>query len=79
MKNIKNIPLVLGERDILKVATTLPGIKRPEKDLLGYNVRGGKEDQNLILLDNGVLYNPSHFFGIFSALNPFTFRRCKYL
>src|SRR5690606_14432202 len=38
----------------------------------GYNVRGGKTDQNLILLDDAALYNPSHFFGIFSAINPFT-------
>lgn len=71
-KEIKTIPLVLGERDILKVATTLPGIKTAGEGASGYNVRGGKEDQNLILLDNGVIYNPSHFFGIFSALNPFT-------
>lgn len=69
---IKSIPLVLGERDILKVATTMPGIKKAGEGSSGYNVRGGKEDQNLILLDNAVLYNPSHFFGIFSALNPFT-------
>ncbi len=71
-QEIKTVPLVLGERDILKVATTLPGIKTAGEGSSGYNVRGGKEDQNLILLDNGVLYNPSHFFGIFSALNPFT-------
>ena len=72
VEQIKNIPLILGERDILKVATTFPGIKKAGEGAAGYNVRGGKEDQNLILLDNGVIYNPSHFFGIFSALNPFT-------
>lgn len=69
---IKNIPLVLGERDILKVAATQPGIKNAGEGSLGYNVRGGKTDQNLFLLDEGVIYNPSHFFGIFSAINPFT-------
>lgn len=69
---IKNIPLVLGERDILKVATTLPGISTAGEGASGYNVRGGKTDQNLILLDEGVIYNPTHFFGIFSGLNPFT-------
>ena len=69
---IKNIPLVLGERDILKVAITLPGISTAGEGAAGYNVRGGRADQNLILLDNAVIYNPSHFFGIFSALNPFT-------
>ncbi len=71
-EEIKTIPLVLGERDILKVATTLPGISSAGEGAAGYNVRGGKSDQNLILLDNGVIYNPSHFFGLFSALNPFT-------
>lgn len=69
---IKTIPLVLGERDILKVATTLPGIATAGEAASGYNVRGGKTDQNLIILDGGVIYNPSHFFGIFSGLNPFT-------
>jgi len=67
----KNIPLVLGERDILKIATTLPGITTAGEGAAGYNVRGGNTDQNLILLDNGVVYNPSHFFGIFQALNPY--------
>lgn len=68
----KTIPLVLGERDILKVATTLPGITTAGEGAAGYNVRGGKTDQNLILLDDATIYNPSHFFGIFSALNPYT-------
>ena len=72
IEEIKNIPLVLGERDILKVATTLPGISNTGEGSNGYNVRGGKTDQNLILLDNASIYNPSHFFGIFSAINPFT-------
>lgn len=69
---IKNIPLILGERDILKVATTFPGIKTTGEGSAGFNVRGGKEDQNLILLDNAVLYNPQHFLGFFSAINPYT-------
>lgn len=67
----KNIPLVLGERDILRVATTLPGITTVGEGASGFNVRGGSTDQNLILMDNAVIYNPSHFFGIFQALNPF--------
>src|SRR5690554_3960815 len=69
---IKTIPLVLGERDILKVATTMPGIKTAGEGSSGFNVRGGRADQNLILLDDAVLYNPSHFLGFFSAVNPFT-------
>ncbi|MCZ6595705.1 MAG: carboxypeptidase-like regulatory domain-containing protein [Bacteroidetes bacterium] len=69
---IKNIPLLLGERDIFKVAATLPGISTAGEGASGYNVRGGRTDQNLILLDDGVIYNPAHFFGIFSAINPYT-------
>ncbi|WP_108172205.1 TonB-dependent receptor [Christiangramia gaetbulicola] len=71
-QEIKTIPLVLGERDLLKVAATLPGISKAGEGSSGYNVRGGRADQNLILLDDAVIYNPNHFFGIFSALNPFT-------
>ncbi len=72
VKDIKTIPLVLGERDVLKVATTLPGISTAGEGTSGFNVRGGNADQNLMLLDNAVIYNPTHFFGIFSALNPYT-------
>ncbi|HLF52211.1 TonB-dependent receptor [Flavobacterium sp.] len=75
IESIKNVPLILGERDIFKVATTLPGIKTTGEGSAGYNVRGGKEDQNLILLDNAVLYNPAHFFGFFSSVNPFTTKK----
>ncbi|ESU29386.1 putative outer membrane protein [Flavobacterium limnosediminis JC2902] len=72
VEGMKNIPMVLGERDIFKVATTIPGIKTAGEGSAGFNVRGGKTDQNLVLLDNGVIYNPAHFFGFFSAINPFT-------
>lgn len=71
IKESKNIPLALGERDVLRIATTLPGITTTGEGGVGYNVRGGKSDQNLILLNNAVVYSPQHFFGIFSALNPF--------
>jgi hypothetical protein len=72
IEEIKNIPQVLGERDILKAATTLPGIKSAGEGAEGVNVRGGKVDQNLFLLDESVMYNPAHFLGLFSAINPFT-------
>lgn len=68
----KNIPVVLGERNILKVATALPGISSAGEGATGFNVRGGNADQNLVLMDNAVIYNPTHFFGIFQAMNPFT-------
>ncbi|MDX1471504.1 MAG: TonB-dependent receptor, partial [Flavobacteriaceae bacterium] len=69
---VKEIPLVLGERNVLQVAQALPGISSAGEGATGINVRGGKADQNLILLDDAVVYNPTHFFGIFQALNPFT-------
>ncbi len=77
IEGMKNIPLVLGERDIFKVATILPGVKQTGEGSAGFNVRGGKEDQNLILLDHAVIYNPSHFFGFFSSVNPFTTKKAN--
>lgn len=65
----KNVPLVLGERDVMKVATTMAGIQTVGEGAAGYNVRGGKADQNLIALDGYPLYNTSHFFGFFSVFN----------
>ncbi|MFB9078492.1 TonB-dependent receptor plug domain-containing protein [Flavobacterium procerum] len=74
-EGVKTIPLVLGERDVLKVALTIPGVKSAGEGSSGFNVRGGKEDQNLMLLDNGTIYNPSHLFGFFTAINPYTINR----
>ncbi|WP_010517465.1 TonB-dependent receptor [Croceivirga radicis] len=68
----KTVPLVLGERDVLKVATALPGISTAGEGSTGFNVRGGRADQNLMLFDGATIYNPQHFFGIFSAINPFS-------
>lgn len=77
MEDVKSVPMVLGERDILKVATTLPGIKTTGEGSAGVNVRGGKEDQNLFLLDNATIYNPSHFFGFFSSINPYVIKNAE--
>ncbi|GAA4765576.1 MULTISPECIES: TonB-dependent receptor [Flavobacterium] len=74
-EGVKTVPLVFGERDVLKIATTTPGIKTAGEGSAGYNVRGGKEDQNLFILDKGTIYNPSHFFGLFSALNPYIVKK----
>jgi hypothetical protein len=76
-EEIKVIPQVLGERDLLKIATTLPGVVSAGEGADGVNVRGGKVDQNLFLLDNSVLYNSTHFLGLFSAINPFTTKDFK--
>lgn len=67
---IKQIPAVFGETDILKVLVTLPGVKTVGEASTGFNVRGGAADQNLILFNDATIYNPSHFFGFFSAFNP---------
>lgn len=74
-EGLKTVPLVLGERDVLKIALTIPGIKTAGEGSSGFNVRGGKEDQNLMLLDNGTIYNPAHLFGFFSSLNPYTINK----
>lgn len=71
VEKVKTIPLVLGERDIIKLALALPGVKTASEGTGGINVRGGKEDQNLFLLDNATIYNPTHFFGFFSSFNPY--------
>lgn len=76
-EDIKVIPQVLGERDIIKIATTLPGINNAGEGDGGINVRGGKADQNLFLLDKSTLYNPTHFLGLFSAVNPFVTKDIK--
>lgn len=67
----KDIPLVLGERNLLEVAASLPGISKAGEGATGLNVRGGRTDQNQFLLNHALVYNPTHFFGIFQALNPF--------
>ena len=70
VKTIKQVPVVFGETDILRVMLTLPGVKSVGEASNGFNVRGGAVDQNLILFDDLTIYNPSHFFGFFSAFNP---------
>ena len=69
VKEIKNIPTAFGEVDILKVVMALPGVKAVGEVSSGFNVRGGATDQNLILYNNGTVYNPNHLFGLFSIFN----------
>ena len=66
---ISKIPVLLGEKDILKTLQLLPGVQSAGEGNTGFYVRGGSEDQNLILLDNATVYNPSHLFGFFSTFN----------
>lgn len=67
---IKQIPVVLGEADVIKAITLLPGVTNAGEASSGFNVRGGAADQNLILLDEAIIYNSSHLFGFFSVLIP---------
>lgn len=69
LDKLKTVPKVLGENDIIKLALTLPGVQNVGEGSAGINVRGGKADQNLIILNNAALYNPFHFFGFFSSFN----------
>jgi CarboxypepD_reg-like domain/TonB-dependent Receptor Plug Domain len=69
IKTIKQVPVVFGEADILKVVLALPGVTSVGEASNGFNVRGGSTDQNLILFNDATVYNPSHLFGFFSAFN----------
>ena len=69
-KTIKQIPVVLGESDIIKSIILLPGVTSAGEGASGFNVRGGSADQNLILLDEAIVFNSSHVFGFFSVFNP---------
>lgn len=67
---IKKMPVVMGEVDVLKSILLLPGVTNAGEGASGFNVRGGGADQNLILLDEAMIYNSSHVFGFFSVFNP---------
>lgn len=67
---IKKVPALLGEVDIVKSIQLLPGVSTVGEGATGFNVRGGSIDQNLILLDEAPVFNSSHLFGFFSVFNP---------
>nr|MCH9660632.1 carboxypeptidase-like regulatory domain-containing protein [Bacteroidota bacterium] len=69
-ETIKQMPAVLGEVDVIKSIQMLPGVTQNGEGSAGFNVRGGAADQNLVLLDEAIIYNTSHFFGFFSVFNP---------
>jgi CarboxypepD_reg-like domain/TonB-dependent Receptor Plug Domain len=69
MKNLRKIPVVFGETDILKALTLQPGITTVGEGAGGLNVRGGRVDQNLVLLDGAPLFNTSHLLGFFTSTN----------
>ncbi|ANE53583.1 collagen-binding protein [Flavisolibacter tropicus] len=69
VRSVRNIPVIFGERDVLKTMQLLPGVKSAGEGNSGFYVRGGTADQNLILLDEAPVYNPSHLLGFFSTFN----------
>ena len=69
MLELKSLPMLLGERDVLKTIQLLPGVKSAGEGNTGFYVRGGTADQNLILLDEAPVYNASHLLGFFSTFN----------
>ncbi len=70
VQTIKKIPVVLGESDVIRSLVLLPGVTNAGEASSGFNVRGGAADQNLILLDEAIIFNSSHLFGFFSVFNP---------
>jgi hypothetical protein len=69
MKEAKLLPAILGEVDIIKVFQLKPGVKSGPEGTAGFYVRGGSNDQNLILVDHAPVYNPSHLSGVFSVFS----------
>jgi len=67
---LKAVPSLMGEQDIIKALTILPGVSTGLEGTSGLYVRGGTPDQNLLLLDNAPVYNVSHLFGLFTVFNP---------
>lgn len=70
IQEIKEMPVIFGEVDVLKSILTLPGVTNAGEGQSGFNVRGGGADQNLVLLDESTIFNSSHLFGLFSVFNP---------
>ncbi|MFA9391956.1 MAG: carboxypeptidase-like regulatory domain-containing protein [Prolixibacteraceae bacterium] len=68
-KEIKAIPVLFGEQDVLKTIQLLPGVSSAGEGSTGFFVRGGQADHNLVLLDDAPVYNPSHLLGFFSVFN----------
>lgn len=68
-ETVKSLPVIFGEPDVLKAITLLPGIKSGGEGSTGFYVRGGGPDQNLVMMDDAVIYNPSHLLGFLSVFN----------
>jgi hypothetical protein len=69
LQQVAKVPVLFGEKDVIKTMTLLPGVKTAGEGSSGFSVRGGNVDQNLILLDEAPVYNASHLLGFFSTFN----------
>ena len=76
-KEIDKVPVIFGEKDILKTIQLLPGISSAGEGNSGFIVRGGSTDQNLIILDEATVYNASHLLGFFSVFNSDAIKSAK--
>jgi len=79
IEKIRNIPAFMGEIDILKAIQLLPGVRNAGEGNAGFYVRGGGPDQNLIILDDAVVYNTGHLFGFFSIFNSDAIRNISFI
>ncbi len=70
VKSMKAVPVVLGEKDVLKIVQLLPGVQNAGEGSAGFNVRGGTADQNMFYINNISIYNTSHLFGFFTSFSP---------
>lgn len=68
-REIRQIPVIFGESDVIKALQLLPGVKSAAEGSAGFYVRGGNADENLVLLDEATVYNPTHLLGFFSVFN----------
>jgi hypothetical protein len=78
-KEIRQLPSLMGEPDVLRAIQLTPGVQSANEGNAGFNVRGGGVDQNLILLDNAPVYNPSHVLGFFSVFNETIVRDIEFI
>ena len=69
-KIMKELPILMGEADVIKSIVLMPGVQSVGELSSGFNVRGGNSDQNLVLLGGAPVFNTSHLFGLFSMINP---------
>ena len=69
IQTVQRTPAVLGETDVVQTIQLLPGVTAVREGSAGFNVRGGAADQNLVLLDEAIVYNAAHLFGFFSVFN----------